>query len=543
MAKLKEIKFPYLKEIPRNSESFLKQLGKLFLRQKFIGHTEWNKVDSKPDELYQIFYQATAPASGMDTGDFWIDSDDNKIYRYSGASWVEVQDDDIAQAISDAATAQSTADGKIYVYKQASAPDSGMGTGDIWFDTDDGNKPYRYSGSEWEAVPNPSEWADVLDGATTKPDDNATEGAKAGTDLKKSDETVLGDTDVIKLMQNVYGDGSDGNVDINSSSFSSGPISSNALTRDAFFNNLTLSGGNLNTAGFRLFVKGTLIIDSGRTLHRNGNNGGNGGNGVYGGSGGDGGSAASALGSGSLPAGIAGIIGGEGGGGRQAGENGPAGIDAAKSIGSGGGNGVAGGKGGQGWDGGGGQKYTGANGGAAGSGGSQTGTVFNKIRNFVSAYMLADFLPSFAMLTDSAGTGGAGGGGGGGAFSSPTPGAGGGGGGSGSTGGIIFIAAKTIVNNGNIRSHGGSGGDGGNGSNSMPGAGGGGAGGAGGSGGTGGVIILIYNIKTGSDPTVTGGSGGSGGSPGDNGNEYGDLAEAGSNGSTGASGKLIKMQV
>ena len=36
--------------------------------------------------VQQIFYQATAPASGMHTNDYWIDSDDNKIYRYLGTA-------------------------------------------------------------------------------------------------------------------------------------------------------------------------------------------------------------------------------------------------------------------------------------------------------------------------------------------------------------------------------------------------------------------------------------------------------------------------
>ena len=35
--KLQRVKFPYLKEIPEDNEGFLKQLKKLFLRQKFVG--------------------------------------------------------------------------------------------------------------------------------------------------------------------------------------------------------------------------------------------------------------------------------------------------------------------------------------------------------------------------------------------------------------------------------------------------------------------------------------------------------------------------
>ena len=93
------------------------------------------------------FIQASAPTADG-TGDLWFDSDDgNKLYRWSGAAWVEVQDDDIAQAISDALNAQTTADGKITTFYQASAP-TAEGVGDLWHDTDDG-KSYRWDGTDW----------------------------------------------------------------------------------------------------------------------------------------------------------------------------------------------------------------------------------------------------------------------------------------------------------------------------------------------------------------------------------------------------------
>lgn len=107
------------------------------------------------------FYQDSAPtADGI--GDFWIDTnDDNKLYRWQGSSWVSVRDGSIADAQSDAttalgnaATAQATADGKITTFYQAS-PATADDAGDIWVDTDDGNRVYiataAGSGS-WVAV-------------------------------------------------------------------------------------------------------------------------------------------------------------------------------------------------------------------------------------------------------------------------------------------------------------------------------------------------------------------------------------------------------
>ena len=55
---------------------------------------------------------------------------------------------DIETAITDAATAISTADGKNTIYRQTSQPTGGTyANGDLWFDSDDDNKLYRYSSS------------------------------------------------------------------------------------------------------------------------------------------------------------------------------------------------------------------------------------------------------------------------------------------------------------------------------------------------------------------------------------------------------------
>jgi hypothetical protein len=103
------------------------------------------------DGKVTTFIQATAP-SAEGIGDLWIDSDDgNKLYRATAAgtgSWVEIQDAAISTAITNAATAQSTADGKIVSFYQASAP-TAVAEGDFWIDTDDGNRLYRWNGTTW----------------------------------------------------------------------------------------------------------------------------------------------------------------------------------------------------------------------------------------------------------------------------------------------------------------------------------------------------------------------------------------------------------
>ena len=117
------------------------------------------------------FIQASAPTA-LAVGDLWFDSDDkNKVYRWDGTSWVTARDTDIPQALTDAANAQSTADTKIITFIQTTAPTASE-TGDIWFDSDDNYKPYRWDGTAWVAAPyDVADWAKITGAA--KPEDNA----------------------------------------------------------------------------------------------------------------------------------------------------------------------------------------------------------------------------------------------------------------------------------------------------------------------------------------------------------------------------------
>lgn len=96
------------------------------------------------------YYQAAQPAiADSVTGDLWIDTDDgNSLHRFNGTAWVDVDNANIQQALSDAADAQSTADAKIVTYAQPGQP-TGATVGDLWIDTDDKNKLYRWNGTAW----------------------------------------------------------------------------------------------------------------------------------------------------------------------------------------------------------------------------------------------------------------------------------------------------------------------------------------------------------------------------------------------------------
>lgn len=259
------------------------------------------------------------------------------------------------------------------------------------------------------------------------------------------------------------GDGSDGAVTVDSGAFSAGPITANALTRDAYFTDFTLAAGFvLDTKGYRIFCTGVAIING--TLRCNGGAGGNGGSGA--GTGGAAGAAASAAGAPmqTTPgqAGDPGVSPGTG----AAATAGRAAVQVLPSVGSpaqgGGGGGVA----------------------AAGASTTQAPTP-NGARQFVTIVTWATIANGVWTVlngSDQAGAGGRGD-----ADGTNTSGSGGG---SGGAGGIIVLVARLIAGSGAFEVRGGNGGNGGNG------VGVGATGGGGGSGGSGGTVFLLSSAST-----------------------------------------------
>jgi hypothetical protein len=132
--------------------------------------TEINSIEASVNGKNHIYRQATAPDGSvfpLTEGDVWFDTDDgNKQYYWTGTAWVSVQDlgiqaaEDAAEAAAAAAAAaedaaeaaQLTADGKNRIYRQTTMPTTGPFTeGDLWFDTDDDNKFYRYTSGAFSA--------------------------------------------------------------------------------------------------------------------------------------------------------------------------------------------------------------------------------------------------------------------------------------------------------------------------------------------------------------------------------------------------------
>jgi len=329
---------------------------------------------------------------------------------------------------------------------------------------------------------------------------------------------------------NPYGDGSDGDVTISANTTN---------TRDMFYNNLTLSGAAINnTGGYRIFVKGKLTRSGTAKITNNGGAGGAGGAGSGGGAG-TAGTAGTAPAGVTVPlpaaavAGVAGVY--QTVNGKTNGNNGLAGNSLTNTIASSttftagaGGNGTSVGAGT-------------ATGGTKGTDSTSTQTTAMP-RSLLTATTLS--FPggtSITLLRPSAGSP-SGGSGGASTDSSGVCGSGGSGG-SGAPGGMIWIAARSILDIGTGTmfeakgGDGGAGGAGGGAGTNNYGCGGGAAGVAGG----GGVVVKIYDDIQGTVTSdVSAGTGGAVGTGTSNGTGS---ATNGAAASAAAAGLTLNIQL
>jgi hypothetical protein len=295
----------------------------------------------------------------------------------------------------------------------------------------------------------------------------------------------------VDYLGTYFGDGSDGDVTISSGT--------TTLTRDMYYNNLTISGtGNIfvSAQGWDIYVAGVLDLSNAPQYAISANAGVN--PGPYATAGGTGGTGATGAGG--------------------------SGVDATDVAVGGGGSGGIGGGGGAAGDGG---------SGTSGAGGSSgvSGAVTNPVRKrpFTSGDLFSQ--PS-GVVPVGAGAGGGGGGGGGG----NGLGAGGNGGAGGSGGGRLRIFARTI-NRGASTAAGAISARASAGTNGTAGASSNRGGGGGGLGGGGGMVRIVYVTLTGA--TATNAIDAGGGNGGNGGNSGGGSGVAGKGGSGGAGGSII----
>lgn len=113
--------------------------------------TDASTAQSTADGKITTFYQDNPPTISMSEGDIWFDTNDgNKIYIYEGTTWVNRQDSKIAQAINDASNAQGTADSKITTFYTSTQP-TAISMGDLWYNTLN-YEIKRWDGSIWRLV-------------------------------------------------------------------------------------------------------------------------------------------------------------------------------------------------------------------------------------------------------------------------------------------------------------------------------------------------------------------------------------------------------
>jgi hypothetical protein len=109
----------------------------------FVNTEELDSVASSVSGKTKTYRQASPPTgTDINDGDLWFDTDDgNKLYMRVSGAWVSVQDLAIAAA-------QTTADGKNKIFRSPTPP-TATAIGDTWFDTDDGNRLYFWNGTAW----------------------------------------------------------------------------------------------------------------------------------------------------------------------------------------------------------------------------------------------------------------------------------------------------------------------------------------------------------------------------------------------------------
>lgn len=120
-----------------------------------------------------VTYFQDDPPLGASEGDLWIDTNDgNRLYRHSGIAFVAARDAGIGTAITAAAGAQATADGKVTTFVGEVEPVA-EGVGDLWYRPSTGILS-RWSGSAWIGT--------------------ATAGAPAGTNVGGTPAADVGST-------------------------------------------------------------------------------------------------------------------------------------------------------------------------------------------------------------------------------------------------------------------------------------------------------------------------------------------------------------
>lgn len=132
-----------INEVVNNLNEAIKQIG--------------NVEEATEDGIIVTFYRNTSPEVKY-LGDLWYVTDSigdylkGNLYRYDGTDWKLIEDEKITEAFKEANEDRIVSDGKIQSFYSDTEPSINVGVGDLWIDTSDDDRLYRYNGTKWVAV-------------------------------------------------------------------------------------------------------------------------------------------------------------------------------------------------------------------------------------------------------------------------------------------------------------------------------------------------------------------------------------------------------
>lgn len=103
------------------------------------------------DDTSKVYYSSstpTVPSAGHKQGDAWVDTaNNNQLKIWSGTAWILAQDSEAVRSIA-------VGKNKTYYVGGTTSPTgiTGAVAGDLWINSSNGNKPYRYNGSTWDLI-------------------------------------------------------------------------------------------------------------------------------------------------------------------------------------------------------------------------------------------------------------------------------------------------------------------------------------------------------------------------------------------------------
>lgn len=144
-----------IKDLTSSFSNFAEKINSLNLKVDQTAINLNNAIETVAGDVQAVadgqvvtYYQDTEPIGKL--GDLWFNTLTKKLYRHNDTAWTLIEDAGITTAIEAAQNAQAAVDGKITSFYQDTIPTvEESNLGDLWIDTNDSNKLYRFNGTDW----------------------------------------------------------------------------------------------------------------------------------------------------------------------------------------------------------------------------------------------------------------------------------------------------------------------------------------------------------------------------------------------------------